>query len=55
MSQYYYSPLSQIPIVGGNRAGLDARTEFEILERSPKGVAVGRAHHCVRLIEQVIR
>ena len=33
--------------VGGSQARLDARTEFEILERSPKGgVEAGRAHHC---------
>ena len=33
--------------VGGNQARLDARTEFEILEPSPKGgVEAGRAHHC---------
>ena len=31
--------------IGGNRARLDARTEFEISQRSPKGEA-DRAHHC---------
>jgi hypothetical protein len=33
--------------VSGNQARLDARTEFKILELSPKGgVEAGRAHHC---------
>ena len=35
--------------VGGNQARLDARTEFEILELSPKGgVEAGHAHSCMR-------
>ena len=33
--------------VGGNQARLVARTEFKILERSPKeGGEAGHAHHC---------
>src|SRR6266700_5733403 len=33
---------------GGNQSKLDARTEFKILERSPKGGGeAGRAHHCI--------
>jgi hypothetical protein len=40
--------------VGGNQARLDARTEFKILEPSPKGgVEAGRAHHCI--VEDSIR
>ena len=35
--------------VSGNQARLDARTEFKILEPSPKGgVEAGRAHYCSR-------
>ena len=34
--------------VGGNQARLDARTEFKILEPSPKeGGEAGHAHHCI--------
>ena len=33
--------------VGGSQATLDARTEFEISQRSPNGGGeAGRAHHC---------
>jgi hypothetical protein len=32
--------------VDGNQAGLDARTEFEISQRSPKGGEAGRAMEC---------
>ena len=33
--------------VSGNQARSDVRTEFKILEPSPKGgVEAGRAHHC---------
>ena len=38
--------LQLLCIVSGNQARLDARTEFKILEPSPKGVEAGRAHHC---------
>ena len=33
----YTASLQLLCIVGGNQARLDARTEFEILEPSPKG------------------
>ena len=37
--------------VSGNQARLDARTEFKILEPSPKGgVEAGRAHYCSSLV-----
>ena len=39
----------QLPsTIGGNQARSDARSEFEILEFSPKGgVEAGRAHSCI--------
>ena len=39
--------------VGGNQARLDARTEFKILERSPKGgVEAGRAPSCIPTVRE---
>ena len=40
----YTALLQLLCTVGGNQARLDARTEFIILERSPK--EAGHAHHC---------
>jgi len=39
----YAASLQLLRTVSGNQARLDARTEFEILERSPKGTQAGRA------------
>ena len=38
-----YTALLQLLMYSGNQARLDARTEFEILERSPKGGYKGMA------------
>ena len=38
--------------VGGNQARSDARSEFEILEPSPKGgVEAGRAPSCIKILK----